>query len=67
MKDRRFLVSCGEGGRDRDAGAIFGDEMMLWGKVMGYDGDNTGEGRLGGCSEVVIGDVSSEKSETVEK
>ena len=34
---------------------------------MGYDGVNTGEGRLGGCSEVVIGDDSSEKSETVEK
>jgi hypothetical protein len=34
---------------------------------MGYDGDNTGEGRLGGCSEVVIGDDSLEKSETVEK
>ena len=35
---------------------------------MEYDGDNTGEGRLGGCSEVVIvGDGSLEKSETVEK
>jgi hypothetical protein len=30
---------------------------------MGYDG----EGRLGGCSEVVIGDASLEKSETAEK
>ena len=29
MKDRRFLVSCGEGGRDREVGAIAGDEMML--------------------------------------
>jgi hypothetical protein len=67
MKDRRFLFSCGEGGRDRDVGAITGDEMMLWGEVMGYDGDNTGEGRLRGCSETVIGDGSLEKSETVEK
>jgi hypothetical protein len=23
--------------------------------VIEYDGDNTGEGRLGGCSEVIIG------------
>ena len=34
---------------------------------MEYDGDNTGEGRLGECSEVVISDGSLEKSETVEK
>ena len=34
--------------------------------MTGYDGDNTGEGRLGGCSVVVIGDDSFEKSESVE-
>lgn len=25
MKDRRFLVSCGEGGRERDVGPNTGD------------------------------------------
>ena len=34
--------------------------------MTGYDGDNTGEGRLGGCSVVVVGDGSLEKSEIVE-
>lgn len=29
MKDSRFLASCGEGGRERDAGANTGDEMIL--------------------------------------
>ena len=33
--------------------------------MLGYDGVNTGEGRLRG-SVVVIGDGSLEKSETVE-
>ena len=36
--------------------------------MTGYDGDNVGEGRLGGCSVVVvIGDGPLERSETVEK
>lgn len=35
--------------------------------MAGYDGDNAEEGRLGGCSVVVvIGDGSLERSETVE-
>jgi hypothetical protein len=29
MKDKRFLASCGEGGRERDVGADTGDEMIL--------------------------------------
>ena len=29
MNDRRFLFSCGDGGWERDVGAITGDEMMI--------------------------------------
>lgn len=29
MKDRCFLASCGEGGRESDVGANTGDEMIL--------------------------------------
>ena len=29
MNNRRFLFNCGEGGREKDVGAITRDEMML--------------------------------------